>query len=84
MIIEMPLNSETLTETELAEITGAQTASKQIEWLEANRWPFRLSRAKKPVVGRFFARMSLCGIDPKAALNQNGWQPNFEQLQQRH
>ena len=82
MKLEIPLQSETLSESELAEITGAQTPSKQIEWLELNKWPFRLSRARKPVVGRLFARLSLCGIDPKSALNQTVWQPNFQQLNQ--
>lgn len=84
MKIEIPLQSETLTDAELAEITGAQTPGKQIEWLKINNWPFRLSRARKPVVGRMFVRLSLCGIDPKAALTSTGWTPDFAQLQQHH
>lgn len=61
------LQSETLTEEELATITGYQLPSKQIQWLTNNHWEFVLTGARRPIVGRVYARMKLAGVKPSAA-----------------
>ena len=63
----MPLSSETLTEDELALITGYQIPSKQIQWLTQNHWEFVLTGARRPIVGRVYARMKLAGVKPSPA-----------------
>lgn len=62
----MEFQSETLADEELATITGYQIPSKQIQWLTDNRWEFVLTGARRPVVGRVFARLKLAGVKPSA------------------
>lgn len=62
----MELQSETLTGEELATITGYQTSSKHIQWLTNNHWEFVLTGARRPIVGRVYARMKLAGVQPFA------------------
>lgn len=63
----MELQSETLGDEELATITGYQIPSKQIQWLTANHWEFVLTGARRPIVGRVYARLRLSGVKPSAA-----------------
>jgi len=63
----MELQSETLTDEELATITGYQIPSKQVHWLNANHWEFVLTGAHRPIVGRIYARLKLSGVKPSAA-----------------
>ena len=63
----MHIQTETLAEEELATISGYQTPSKQIQWLNDNHWEFVLTGARRPIVGRMYARMKLAGIQPFAA-----------------
>lgn len=60
----MHIQTETLAEEELATISGYQTPSKQIQWLTDNHWEFVLTGARRPIVGRVYARMKLAGIQP--------------------
>ena len=62
----MELQSETLTDDELATITGYQIPSKRIQWLTNNHWEFVLTGARRPIVGRVYARMKLAGVQPFA------------------
>ena len=62
----MELQSETLTDEELATITGYQIPSKHIQWLTNNHWEFVLTGARRPIVGRVYARMKLAGVQPLA------------------
>lgn len=62
----MEFHSETLADEELATITGYQIPSKQIQWLTDNRWEFVLTGARRPVVGRVYARLKLAGVKPSA------------------
>ena len=62
----MELQSETLTDEELAIITGYQIPSKHIQWLTNNHWEFVLTGARRPIVGRVYARMKLAGVQPYA------------------
>ncbi|WP_397453867.1 DUF4224 domain-containing protein [Pseudomonas sp. NA-150] len=60
----MDFQSETLTEDEMATITGYQTPSRQIGWLQNNGWQHVLTGARRPVVGRVYARLKLAGVKP--------------------
>lgn len=62
----MKLQSETLTDEELSTITGYQIPSKHIQWLTNNHWEFVLTGARRPIVGRVYARMKLAGVQPFA------------------
>lgn len=62
----MEFQSETLADEELATITGYQIPSKQIQWLTDNRWEFVLTGARRPIVGRVYARLKLAGVKPSA------------------
>lgn len=62
----MEFQSETLTDEELATITGYQIPSKQIQWLNENHWEFVLTGARRPIVGRVYARLKLAGVKPSA------------------
>ncbi|WP_455893709.1 DUF4224 domain-containing protein [Pseudomonas palmensis] len=65
----MPTNltSEILADEEIAAITGYLTPSRQIEWLNRNGWQHVLTAARRPVVGRVYARLKLAGIKPSAS-----------------
>jgi nitrous oxide reductase accessory protein NosL len=74
-------DTEVLTADELAEITGYKHPGSQKEWLDANGWQYVLNAARRPIVGRWFARMRLAGVQPTA----NGgtapaWKPDFSAL----
>jgi len=55
---------ELLTEAELASITGYRRPREQQRWLDAERWRYALSGAGRPIVGRFYARLKLAGLNP--------------------
>lgn len=57
-------SSEILSATDLVDITGFKTPSRQIEWLTANKWQHVLTGANRPVVGRVYARLKLAGVKP--------------------
>ncbi|KPA91056.1 hypothetical protein PF66_02394 [Pseudomonas asplenii] len=60
----MEIQSETLAEEEIAAITGYQLPGKQIAWLSSNGWQYVLTGARRPVVGRVYARLKLAGVRP--------------------
>ena len=76
-IFEMPIDSETLTTDEVAQITGCSRKSDQIEWLSCNGWIFHKNRAGEPIVGRLYARLKLAGITPASLTTSGGWVPDF-------
>lgn len=53
----MEIASEFLDEEEVVRITGYQIPSKQIAWLANNGWQYTLTRARRPIVGRVYARL---------------------------
>lgn len=79
-IFEFPLPSETLSQDEVAEITGCQRRGDQVEWLTVNGWVFHKNRAGEPIVGRMYARLRLAGITPAAMTISGGWVPDFSQV----
>lgn len=62
----MDIQTETLDEEELTTITGYQIHSKQIQWLNNNDWQHVLTGARRPIVGRVYARLRLAGLKPSA------------------
>jgi hypothetical protein len=89
-MFEIPLASETLTQEELAEITGSRRRLVQMDWLNENKWTYALSRAQIPVVGRLYARLRLAGLDPAGLVSgagiaaQSAWTPDFAKLNEKH
>jgi hypothetical protein len=80
-IFEMPIESETLTPEEIAQITGCSRRGDQTEWLSNNGWTFFRNRAGAPIVGRLYARLKLAGITPAALTTTGGWVPDFSGIQ---
>ncbi|PNG36710.1 hypothetical protein A1395_30640 [Pseudomonas protegens] len=60
------IQNELLAEEEIIAITGYQLPSKQIQWLTDNHWEFVLTGARRPIVGRVYARLKLAGVKPSA------------------
>lgn len=80
-IFEFPLQDETLSEDEVAKITGCARQSDQVDWLRSAGWEFHKNRAGKPIVGRMYARLRMAGIVPAAMMAPGGWQPDFSAIQ---
>lgn len=80
-LFNLDLPSEFLSEEEIRHITGAARADMQIDWLKRQKWIYVVNAARRPVVGRLFARMKLAGVNT-AGLNVNldGWQPDLSSL----
>jgi hypothetical protein len=53
------METEILSEEELAELTGYKARGYQRRWLEERQWHFVESRGGRPLVGRQYARMKL-------------------------
>lgn len=75
-------DNEFLTSEELAEVTGYKHIASQREWLDKNGWAYVVNAACRPIVGRWFARMRLAGVQPTmAAIGvQSAARPNFASL----
>jgi hypothetical protein len=82
------MDSETLSEEELAEISGHSTRGRQRNWLDERNWHYTLSRGGRPVVGRLYARMKLNGPEfvaikeapPPAPPAPPVWSPDFSRV----
>ncbi|MCD2163831.1 DUF4224 domain-containing protein [Comamonas koreensis] len=72
--------TEFLNAEELLEVTGYKTASMQRDWLNRNGWQYAVNGAGRPVVGRWFARLRLAGVQPTAHGLQQSGKPNFAAL----
>lgn len=54
---------ELLTPEEITDITGRTRKAEQVKWLSENGWRAEVNAAGLPVVGRWYARMKLAGMD---------------------
>ena len=63
----MDKQSEILAEDEICAITGFKLARSQITWLDLHGWHYELTGARRPVVGRIYARLKLAGVKPSGA-----------------
>jgi len=63
----METQSEFLSPEELTAMIGAPSARKQIRWLADHGWRYELNAARRPIVGRVYARLKLAGVKPSGA-----------------
>ena len=77
----MPLDTEFLTADEVSEITGYTHAGRQKEWLDKNGWSYVVNAAGRPIVGRWFARLRLAGVQATPTSLLQAVQPNFAALE---
>ncbi|UVL17462.1 DUF4224 domain-containing protein [Pseudomonas sp. B21-044] len=64
------MQTEILSDEELAELTGYKARGYQRRWLEERGWVFVETRSGRPLVGRHYVRMKLgvsLGIMPTAS-----------------
>lgn len=79
------MESEILSDEELAEITGYKAMAWQRRWLKERGRTFVESRGRRPLVGRQYAHMKL-GILPGPAGQQPSplpaptWTPDFSRV----
>lgn len=62
--IVFPIGSEILQHNDLCKLTGKMASKQQITWLTENGWKFHISALGSPIVGTWYARMKLAGIEP--------------------
>lgn len=72
-----PIESEILTDDELKSISGRAHKDAQIGWLRANGWKFATSAVGSPIVGRWYARMKLAGVELSDAVSPKVITPDF-------
>lgn len=53
------METEILTDEELADLTGYKARGYQRRWLEERGWVFVETRSGRPLVGRHYVRMKL-------------------------
>ncbi|MFJ2549563.1 DUF4224 domain-containing protein [Pseudomonas sp. NPDC087612] len=79
------METEILSEKELAELTGYKARGYQRRWLEERQWHFVESRGGRPLVGRQYARMKL-GMTLEVIattpppLPEPTWTPDFSRV----
>jgi hypothetical protein len=59
----VPVETETLDAEEIERITGRCRREQQIEWFNNNGWRYSINAGGAPIVGRFYARFKLAGVD---------------------
>ena len=77
------IDTEFLSPEEVAEVTGYKNAAAQRNWLDINGWKYVLTGSQRPIVGRWFARMRLAGVQPTCTggVEQvETWMPDFSAL----
>ena len=79
------METEILSEKELADLTGYKQRSFQRQWLKKRDWVFVESRGGRPLVGRMFARMKLGRAPPSLSAPTPPsapptWSPDFSRV----
>ena len=79
------METEILSDDELADLTGYKARAYQRRWLTDRQWVFVESRGKRPLVGRMYARMKLGMISPTVADHPPppaapAWTPDFSRV----
>ncbi|HBN8522163.1 DUF4224 domain-containing protein [Pseudomonas aeruginosa] len=79
------MESEILSDEELAEITGYKARGWQRRWLNGHHWHFMESRGGRPLVGRQYARMKLGRAhfgttQQPPQLPAPAWTPDFSRM----
>ncbi|WP_040263756.1 DUF4224 domain-containing protein [Pseudomonas massiliensis] len=79
------METEILSEEELAEVTGYKQRHYQRRWLRDRGWRFVESRGGRPLVGRAYMRLML-GLAPTPGLvsppplPEPSWTPDFSRI----
>lgn len=79
------METEILSEEELADITGYKGRFHQRRWLDDRKWLYVESRGGRPLVGRQYARMKLGAVvptffDPNPPPVAPAWTPDFSRV----
>lgn len=80
------METEILSEEELAELTGYKHRGYQRQWLKDRNWVFVESRGGRPLVGRMFTRMKLgiapptLSVAPAPSPAAPSWTPDFSRV----
>lgn len=79
------METEILSDEELADFTGYKARAWQRRWLDDRKWLYVESRGKRPLVGRMYARMKLgmitpAIIDPTPPPAVPAWTPDFSRV----
>jgi hypothetical protein len=73
--------AEILTKDEVRALTGRSHRGDQTAWLLENHWKFALNAANDPIVGRWYTRIKLAGVDAAdAAASTAGPLPDWSKL----
>lgn len=79
------IDTEILSEEELADLTGYKQRAHQRRWLKEHSWVFIESRGGRPLVGRMYARMKF-GMTNPTLVEQSPpptrpvWTPDFSRV----
>lgn len=79
-IFETALQSETLSQEEIQDISGCARLTDKIKWLNSNGWLHIKNRAGEPIIGRLYARLRLTGINPATLNAPTSWVPDFSKV----
>lgn len=71
---------EFLDADEIVKITGYKHVASQRDWLDKNGWKYVVNASGRPIVGRWFARLRLAGVQPTATSIESVWKPDFSTL----
>lgn len=79
------METEILSDEELADLTGYKARGWQRRWLNDRGWHFVESRGGRPLVGRHYARIKLGVIMEVASIAQHvtkppAWTPDFSKV----
>ncbi|VVO21643.1 DUF4224 domain-containing protein [Pseudomonas fluorescens] len=78
------METEILSDEELADLTGYKARAYQRRWLTDRQWVFVESRGKRPLVGRMYARMKLGMLTPTIVDHKpptaSAWTPDFSRV----
>jgi hypothetical protein len=77
MELSTPIETEILTSDELGEITGRARKDQQIVWLRSYGWKYSMNAAGSPIVGRWYARMKLAGVELADSFTSQSVMPDF-------
>jgi len=58
------IENEVLQNDDVCKLTGHLQARHQIKWLNQNCWKFHVSAKGSPIIGAWYARMKLAGVEP--------------------
>lgn len=84
-LLAKTIDTEILSEEELADLTGYKQRAHQRRWLQERSWVFIESRGGRPLVGRMYARMKF-GMTNPTLVEQSPpptrpvWTPDFSRV----